>query len=113
MDSTSKPAAGARPGLDRRSAFILIFLVTLLYGGQHTVWKKLALLDAPTITFLRFGTALVPLTPLLLGPLPPRALLWNALEQGFWMFAGFGLSSIGIKYTSATRAGAVSGCVAR
>ncbi|EKU22283.1 dmt superfamily drug metabolite transporter [Nannochloropsis gaditana CCMP526] len=109
-------------------AYLLLNVVTLLWGSQHAVIKS-ALASSPdypgVFNLLRFGLASLCFWPWTPSFLPPslgtcsengeegvdaaekeRQGLWRAgAELGIWMFLGFSLQAVGLQLTSASRSG--------
>jgi drug/metabolite transporter (DMT)-like permease len=118
MDSTPIPAAGSRPlGRSRQlGADALLFLVTIVWGGTFVMVKD-AVSSYPVFPFLtlRFGMATAAL--LIIGGGRLRRLGWRGVRAGILiglcLFAGYALQTIGLQYTSASKAGFITGlCVA-
>lgn len=124
MDSTTVTAAGSRP-LDgtrptrisrQLGADALLFLVTIVWGGTFVMVKD-AVAAYPVFPFLtlRFGMATVALLAFGGGRL--RRLGWRGVRAGvligLCLFGGYALQTIGLQYTSASKAGFITGlCVA-
>lgn len=89
------------------SSILLLNLVAVLWGTQHSVIKMIVgdeASGADAFTLLRFGLA-----ALLASPYTPKlgnrqAWRWGA-EMGLWMFLGFSFQAIGLESTTAQKSG--------
>lgn len=90
----------------------LLLLVTMIWGGTFVMVKD-AVVDYPVFPFLslRFGLATAAL--LLIGGRRLRALDrkgWGAgILIGLFLFAGYAFQTVGLRYTSASKAGFITG----
>ncbi len=89
-----------------------LLLNTIIWGGTFVIIKS-ALNDASPMLFLgvRFLIAFV-----ILSPFIPKIFkginkktLWGGALLGFLFFLGFAAQTVGLKYTSATKSGFISG----
>ncbi len=90
----------------------LILLVVNMIWGTTFVLTKGAIAEYPPFPFLaiRFGIALVAILPILLA----RGSGWKkdfpaGLVIGVFLFAGFALQTVALKYTSASNVGFIAG----
>ena len=99
-----------------RMAIIMLLLVSLIWGAEF-VLIDLAIEVIPTHTFnaIRFALAALSLLPLLWfsqktdTPLPWRALLKAGLILGLLLFIGFYTQTEGMRFTSVSNAGFITG----
>jgi len=93
-------------------ADLLLLLVTAVWGGTFVMVKD-AVSAYPVFGFLtiRFALASVALLPVAGGHL--RGLGWRGWGAGaligLFLFAGYGLQTVGLRYTSASKAGLITG----
>lgn len=119
----AKKPPSADDGIGLVPALILLNTVTVLWGTQHAVIKiAVDASESPaSLNFVRFGIAALVLSPFTPGlfteaPLATTSshgvgaesspgVVWRAgAELGVWMFLGFAFQSIGLLFTSASRA---------
>jgi drug/metabolite transporter (DMT)-like permease len=99
-------------GSRQLGADALLLLVTLVWGSTFVMVKD-AVASYPVFPFLtlRFGLATVVLLAIGGGRL--RRLGWRGLRAGvligLWLFGGYALQTIGLQYTSASKAGFITG----
>lgn len=99
-----------------RTAMIMLLLVSFIWGAEF-VLIDLAIEVIPTHTFnaIRFALAALSLLPLLwftektATPLPWRALLKAGLTLGLLLFIGFYTQTEGMRFTSVSNAGFITG----
>jgi drug/metabolite transporter (DMT)-like permease len=96
----------------RLGADLGLLLVTAIWGATFVMVKE-ALAGAGPLTFvaLRFSLAAAVILPLLqLRPQPPSWRLARAGALiGFFLFAGYALQTAGLQFTSASKAGFITG----
>ncbi|NLG51119.1 MAG: DMT family transporter [Chloroflexi bacterium] len=101
-------------GLTRKQlgADSLLLLVTLIWGSTFVMVKD-AVADYPVFPFLSLRFSLATLALLLIGGKRLRALDrkgWGAgVLIGLFLFAGYALQTVGLCYTSASKAGFITG----
>lgn len=110
MNSTSK---GTWAGLPRQLwADLALLLVALIWGSTFVMVKE-ATAAYPVFPFLalRFGLATVGL--LLIGGKRLRTLGWRGVGAGaligLFLFGGYAFQTLGLRYTSASKAGFITG----
>ena len=99
-----------------RMAMIMLLLVSLIWGAEF-VLIDLAIERLPTHTFnaIRFALAALSLLPLLWfskkpdKPLPYQAILQAGLILGLLLFIGFYTQTEGMRFTSVSNAGFITG----
>ncbi|MBC7234341.1 MAG: DMT family transporter [Chloroflexi bacterium] len=93
-------------------ADLLLLLVTLIWGSTFTMVKN-AVSDYPVLPFLALRFALATLALLPLGWRRLRSLGWRGWGAGaligLFLFAGYALQTMGLQYTSASKAGFITG----
>lgn len=93
-------------------ADLSLLVVTAVWGGTFVMVKE-ALTGAGPLTFvaLRFVLAAAALAPLLaLGRThPSRRLAFGGATAGLFLFAGYVLQTAGLQFTSASKAGFITG----
>ena len=99
----------------RLKADLALVLITLIWGATFVIVKR-ALPDISTTLFvaIRFGIATVLLAVFLRGRwIPPRERLWWTLRRGAALgaslIAGYILQTLGLEYTTASKAGFITG----
>lgn len=101
-------------GLKNRQlrADLLLLVITAIWGGTFVMVKG-AVSAYPVFPFLtlRFGLAVLALLPL--GWRGLRSLDWRGLGSGaligLFLFAGYAFQTVGLQYTSASKAGFITG----
>ena len=94
------------------SADLMLLLVTLVWGGTFVMVKD-AVASFPVFPFLtlRFGLASLVLLPF--GARRLRTLGWRSAGAGvligLFLLAGYSFQTIGLRYTSASKAGLITG----
>ena len=103
-------------------AIILLNLVAIIWGTQHSVIKIVVDdCDPASFSFARFAlatTLVVPFTPginrfwqtdnreMTNEDLEQESLAWKwGIEMGLWMFLGYAFQAVGLEYTTAQRSG--------
>ncbi len=91
---------------------LVLLLAALVWGATFSVVKQ-ALDHTTPFTFmtLRFGLALLVITPLLIarGRKPGRRELWGGILTGLALFFGFSFQTWGLVYTTASRSAFITG----
>jgi drug/metabolite transporter (DMT)-like permease len=87
-----------------------LILVTLLWGATFVIVKE-ALNDISTMAFIciRFTFAGILLAPFMLRRKILRKSLLGGIFLGFLLFSGFASQTVGLKFTSATKSGFLTG----
>jgi drug/metabolite transporter (DMT)-like permease len=91
-----------------------LILVALIWGSTFVLVKQ-ALADIPTLFFLtlRFSIASVALAVLFRGPIGQKTNVRESVKAGllagFCLFSGYVLQTYGLKYTTAAKAGFLTG----
>jgi drug/metabolite transporter (DMT)-like permease len=103
--SHAHSAEAAPPARRLRGEGILIGLC-VFWGTSFLIIKHVERsISAGSLVFLRFTLAALLLSPFLRKG---RAIWWNGLELGFWLWAGFLAQAIGLRYTGSGRAAFVT-----
>lgn len=91
------------------SELILIF-VTLLWGATFVIVKE-ALDDISSMAFIavRFILAAIILLPYMLKRIFSKSAIIGGIIVGVFLFLGFAAQTVGLKYTSATKSGFLTG----
>lgn len=105
-----------RGGIEVRrwQADLALLVVTLIWGATFIMVRE-AVAHFPVFAFLtlRFGFALLSLLPFLWIGHRSGGLGWAELEAGglvgLALLAGYGLQTLGLRYTTATKAGFITG----
>ena len=91
---------------------LLLLLAALVWGTTFSIVKQ-ALDHTTPFTFMaiRFGLALLVITPLLIARsrLPGRRELWGGILTGISLFFGFSFQTWGLVYTTASRSAFITG----
>lgn len=91
---------------------LLLLLAALVWGTTFSIVKQ-ALDHTTPFTFMaiRFGLALLVITPLLIARsrLPGRRELWGGILTGISLFIGFSFQTWGLVYTTASRSAFITG----
>ena len=92
-----------------KSEAVLIF-VTLLWGATFVIVKE-ALNDIASMAFIamRFFIAGIFLLPFMRGKSFDKKSIQAGIFLGFLLFAGFATQTVGLKFTSATKSGFLTG----
>ncbi|CAE7026307.1 unnamed protein product [Symbiodinium microadriaticum] len=113
----SERSIGGRSRITKSAAIVVLGVVTVLWGSQHSIIKYTLQqgandsLQAASLNLVRFGLAGLCFSPWLPAARPERQgvrarLEWRAgAELGFWLFLGFCLQAAGLLYTTAQRSG--------
>jgi len=92
----------------------VLFLITLIWGATFTI-VKLSLADSSSMLFvgIRFLIALIILFPFVFKKLKliSIAQFWKGILLGFILFSSFATQTVGLKFTTATRSGFITGSV--
>ncbi len=95
----------------QHKAELLLLLITLIWGGTFSIIKS-ALEDVSPLIFLgmRFGLSTI-LYSIFFGGFKHLNLttLKHSLIIAFLLFAGFALQTVGLKYTTASKSGFITG----
>ena len=117
LTDTERSIGGRRSKVTKSAAIVLLGVVTVLWGSQHSIIKYTLQqgandsLQAASLNLVRFGLAGLCFSPWLPVARPERQgvrarLEWRAgAELGFWLFLGFCLQAAGLLYTTAQRSG--------
>ena len=117
LSDSERSLSGRRSTVTRSVAVLLLGVVTVLWGSQHSIIKYTLQqgandsLQAACLNLVRFGLAGICFSPWLPAVQPERQgvrarLEWRAgAELGFWLFLGFCLQAAGLLYTTAQRSG--------
>ena len=117
LTESERSIGGRRSTVTRSVAVLLLGVVTVLWGSQHSIIKYTLQqgandsLQAACLNLVRFGLAGLCFSPWLPVFQPERQgvrarLEWRAgAELGFWLFLGFCLQAAGLLYTTAQRSG--------
>ena len=117
LSDSESSIGGRRTTVSRSVAVLLLGMVTVLWGSQHSIIKYTLQqgandsLQAACLNLVRFGLAGLCFSPWLPVVQPERQgvrarLEWRAgAELGFWLFLGFCLQAAGLLYTTAQRSG--------
>lgn len=94
-----------------RKAEIYLILITLIWGGTFVSIKVALDYISPLLLMgLRFSSAFIFF--LILSPVKPstltRSLLLRGTALGIFMFIGYGLQTVGLNYTTASRSGFIT-----
>jgi drug/metabolite transporter (DMT)-like permease len=96
----------------RIGADLILLLVTLIWGGTFVMVKG-ATANYPIFPFLTLRFALATGALLLVGARRLRTLGWRGWGMGallgLALFAGYALQTVGLRYTSASKSGLITG----
>ena len=111
LSPDARPGKAER-GPRRRSAELILFSITFIWGGTFAV-VKFALGDASPLTFvaIRFGIASL-LFPLIYRKnylKMDKGTLASGLLLGFLLMIGFAFQTVGLKYTTASKSAFITG----
>lgn len=89
---------------------LILILVTLLWGATFVIVKE-ALNDISSMAFIaiRFFIAGIILLPFMKGKPVNKKSIKAGIFLGFLLFAGFATQTVGLKFTSATKSGFLTG----
>lgn len=89
-----------------------LLLATIIWGGTFVIIKN-SLDDASPMLFitLRFSLAAILLIPVFILRKQnfSKELLWGGMFLGMFLFLGFSTQTVGLKFTSASRSGFITG----
>lgn len=98
--------------MKKYSAETILLIVTFIWGATFSI-IKLALLNVSPMVFIsiRFSFATILLLPFFLkkSKALTRSAVLSGLFLGFMYFLGFSTQTIGLKYTTATKSGFITG----
>ena len=91
---------------------IVILIITLFWGSTFVIVKQ-SLNDVSSLLFvaIRFSIAAVILLPIYLWKRDKKKklIIWPGVFLGIWLFLGFAVQTMGLRLTTATKSGFITG----
>lgn len=108
MEPSHEPTSPLPPPRLRGLGLAALVLATVLWGSTYVVLKSsLDAIPPSALTFSRFALSTLLFLPLAIGRSPGRW-TWGGVELGLWLTAGYGLQTVALQYTTASRTAFVS-----